>query len=172
MTMQKARNNGQAAGDGRKEKDSVDEVAEAPVPAAAASCEGKSESGSAAKSASGNRPNDRYRSASAALEMVVSRRLAEQAIERFFSDPPAELAALIGSPKIAERIVPPGRALVRAQGADDNAATSENGMRNAGIEANGDEAQADDLQKDRVFDPDHVGEERTQVRDRNSPGHG
>jgi hypothetical protein len=98
----------------------------------------------------------------AALEMVMAERLAEQAFDMCFEDPPAVLAALKGSPKLAELKVLPGRAPVRASAASESA-TSELGMKNAKIEANGGETQVDDPEEDRIDVPDSDGENRTQI---------
>ena len=46
-------------------------------------------------------------------------RLDEQGFEKFFADPPAALAVLKGSPKLAELKVLPGRAPVQARGASE-----------------------------------------------------
>ena len=48
----------------------------------------------------------------------MNERLAEQAFEMLFENPPAELAALKGSPLLADLKVLPGRAPVRASGAE------------------------------------------------------
>ena len=89
----------------------------------------------------------------AALEMVMSERLDEQGFEKFFADPPAALVVLKGLQKLAERKVLPGRAPVRASGAGESA-TSEPGMKNAEIEANGDETQTAEPQEDKAHNPD------------------
>jgi hypothetical protein len=138
MKLQKGENSGQAGGDGGKVKDGDNTVTEKPAPAVATSSDGQCEAGSATRPASRKRHRDKYRSA-AALEMVMSARLAEQAFEMCFEDPPAEFAVLKGSPKLAELKVLPGRAPVRASAASESAATSEKGAENAKIEANGDE---------------------------------
>jgi hypothetical protein len=51
-------------------------------------------------------------------------------------------------------------------GAGERAATSENDMKNARIEANSDETQADEGQEGRTRDPDSGGENRSQLSDR------
>jgi hypothetical protein len=165
MKMQKGENNGQAASDGGKVKDSDDTVTEKPAPKVATSSEEQREAGSASKPASKKRPKDKYRSA-AALEMVMAERLAEQAFEMCFEDPPAVLAALKGSPKLAELKVLPGRAPVRATGASEIVATNEKGLKNARIEANRDGAQTDERQDDKTHAPDCGGEKRSQFKDR------
>jgi hypothetical protein len=100
----------------------------------------------------------------------MANRLAKQAFETFFSDLPTELAALIGSPTLAEIKVLPGRDSVRAQSADE-CATSDIGMKNAHIEANTDETQTDKPQNDRAHNPDSGGEKRSQPRDEDFFGH-
>jgi hypothetical protein len=81
------------------------------------------------------------------------------------------LAALLGSPKLAELKVLPGRAPVRAKGADESA-TSEKGLKNANIEANGDETQSEKGPEDNIHATDSGGENRSQSRDQDSLGHG
>jgi hypothetical protein len=93
--------------------------------------------------------------------MVMSERLAEQVFEKLFDDPPAELASLKGSPKLAELKVLPGRAPVRAIGAVQNAAAREKGARNALIEANPDKTQADGEQEDKTISPDSGDDNRS-----------
>jgi hypothetical protein len=51
---------------------------------------------------------------------------------------------------------------VRANGAGESA-TSESDMKNARIEANGDETQADGRQEATTHDPDSGGEKRSQM---------
>jgi hypothetical protein len=160
MKMQKGENDGQAAGDGGKVKDGDNAVTEKPAPAVTASNEEQREPGSATRQGAKKRPKDKYRSA-AAIEMVMSERLAEQAFEMCFEDPPAALAALKGSPKLAELKVLPGRAPVRASAASESA-TREVGMKNAKIEANGGETQSDEPHKDKAHNPGSGGENRSQ----------
>jgi hypothetical protein len=173
MKLQRGENNGQAAGDGGRMTDGGKPMTEKPAPAMAAavatSNEEQREAGSA-KPAPKKRPRDKYRSA-AALEMVMAERLAEQAFEICFEDPPAVLAALKGSPKLAELKVLPGRAPVRASAASESA-TSEPGMKNAKIEANDDETQVDARPEVNVHATDSGDENRTQLRDEVSLGHG
>ena len=88
----------------------------------------------------------------AALEMVRSERLDEQGFEKFFADPPAALVVLKGLRKLAERNVLLGLAPVQASGASQSA-TGELGMKNAQIEANGDETQTAEPQEDKAHDP-------------------
>jgi hypothetical protein len=76
--------------------------------------------GTSAKVRTRKQDKGRYRSA-AALEMMMAERLAEQAFEMCFSDPPAELAAVKGAPLLAELKPPPGLAPVRAKGANASA---------------------------------------------------
>jgi hypothetical protein len=102
---------------------------------------------------------------------VMSERLAEQAFEMCFEDPPAVLAALKGSPKLAELKVLPGRAPARASAASESA-TSELGMKNAKIEANGGETQVDTGWEDNIRHSDSGAENRSQLRDQDSLGHG
>jgi hypothetical protein len=134
MKMQKAESkecNGQAAGDGGKMKDGENPATETPAsaraPKVATSSEEQREAGSASKLASGKRPKDKYRSR-AAQEMVMSERLAEQAFDMYFENPPAEFAALLGSPKLADLKVQPGLAPVRASRASESPA-SESGKK-------------------------------------------
>ena len=109
----------------------------------------------------------------AALEMVMSERLDEQGFEKFFADPPAALVVLKGLRKLAERKVLLGRAPVRASAEQvRDAATSENGLKNAQIEANGDETQTAEPQEDKAHNPIVGGEKRSQVREEDSLGHG
>jgi hypothetical protein len=94
--------------------------------------------------------------------MMMAERLAEQAFEMCFSDPPAELAAVKGAPLLAELKPLPGRATLRANGASERPATSENDMKKARIEANRDETQAEEGPEDNIHDPDSGGENRSQ----------
>jgi hypothetical protein len=173
MKMRKGDNDGQAAGDDGKARNGEKPTGgpENSAPAVAPSCNGDTEAGSAARPVSKKRQRDRCRSA-AALEMVMSERLAEQAIGMLFSDPPAELAAVIASPKLAESKVLPGCARVRAKGASESAATGEIGMKNVNIEATDFETQTDELQTDRAHNADSGGENRSQKRDEDSLSHG
>ena len=98
----------------------------------------------------------------------MSERLDEQGFEKFFADPPAALVVLKGLRKLAERKVLLGRAPVQAS----RSATGEAGMKNAEIEANGDETQTAEPQEDKAHDPIVGGEKRSQVRDEDSLGHG
>jgi hypothetical protein len=133
MKMQKGDDNRQAAGSGGKVKDSDNVVTETRAPTVAAPGDGQREAGSAAKPRLSKRRRGRYRSA-AALEMVMAERLAEQAFEMCFTDPPAELAALKSSPKLAELKVLPGRAPVRDHGATKNSDTTKLGLKKSQIE--------------------------------------
>jgi hypothetical protein len=104
----------------------------------------------------------------AALEMVRSERLDEQGFEKFFADPPAALVVLKGLRRLAERKVLSGDAPVQAS----RSATREVRMKNAEIEANGDETQTAEPQEDKAHDPIAGGEKRSQVREEDSFGHG
>jgi hypothetical protein len=97
-----------------------------------------------------------------ALEMVMAERLAEQAVEMCLSDLPAELGELNVASLLAE-LRPPGLAPVRAYGAGGSAATSENDVKNARIEANSDETQTDEGQEDKMQNLDSGGENRSQI---------
>ncbi len=101
-----------------------------------------------------------------ALEMVRSERLDEQGFEKFFADPPAALVVLKGLRKLAERKVLLGRAPVRGNGRSESTATKEADAKNAEIEANGDETQADELQEDKTYATDFRDEKRTHSRER------
>jgi hypothetical protein len=169
--IQEAESNEQAAGDGGKVKGSDNDVTELPAPAVAAAGGEQREAGSAARPASKKRPSDKYRSA-AALEMVMEQRLSEQAFETCFSDPTEVLAAVMGSPRLADLKVQPGCAPVRASGAGTSAATSENHMKKSRIEANGDETQVEKRLKDNIRATDSGDGNRTQMRDEDFLGHG
>jgi hypothetical protein len=108
----------------------------------------------------------------AALEMVMNERLTERAFDILFENPPEVLAALKGSPKLADLKSQPGRAPVQASGAGDIASTSEQGLKNAEIEAIEGGTQAIDPQRDRAPNPDPDGEKRSQLRDQDSLSHG
>jgi hypothetical protein len=131
-----------------------------PALAAAARREEQCEPGSASKPVSRKRSKDRQHLAPA-LEMVMSERLAEQVFEKLFDDPPAELASLKGSPKLAELKVLPGRAPVRATATRESTA-SEKGAKNAQIEAKHDETQVDGGNEDKLHAFDSGGNKRTQ----------
>ncbi len=73
----------------------------------------------------------------------MNERLSEQAFDMLFENPPPALAALKGSRQLAELKVLPGRAPVQGRRAVEKAATSEEGMKKAEIEANGGETQVD-----------------------------
>jgi hypothetical protein len=107
-----------------------------------------------------------------ALEMVMSQRLAEQTLDILFENPPEALAALKGSPKLAELKVLRGRAPVQASGARESAATSEQSAKNAEIEANGNETQVEAGPEDNMHGDDSDGEKRTQRRDEDSLSYG
>ena len=139
MKMQKSENNGQAACDGGNAKDGETPATETPAPKVATSNEDQLRAWGDGEARAQEAQRDKYRSM-AALEMVMSERLDEQGFEKFFADPPAALVVLKGLRKLAERKVLPGRAPVQASRAGESA-TSEPGMKNAEIEANGDETQ-------------------------------
>jgi hypothetical protein len=125
---------GQAAASGSKIKDggkfATEPGTETAARAATSTVSGDAEAGTSAKVRTGNYDKDRYRSA-AALEMVMAERLAEQAFEMCFSDPPEELAPVQGAPLLVELNPPPGLAPVRASGGSESAGTSENDMKKA-----------------------------------------
>ena len=102
----------------------------------------------------------------------MNERLAEQAFDMLFENPPEALAALKGSPKLAELKVLPGRAPVQAHRTRESVATKEESAKNAEIEANGDETQTIDTQKDKAHNPESDGEKRSQLQDEDSLGHG
>jgi hypothetical protein len=77
--------------------------------------------------------------------MLMSHRLAEQVLDVHFENPSAVLAALKGSPKIAELKVLPGGAPVRASAVGEGGATAEGCVKKARIEANSDKTQIDEL---------------------------
>jgi hypothetical protein len=131
-----------------------------PAPAAGAPREQQCEPGSASKPVSKKRSQDTQHLAPA-LEMVMSERLAEQVFEKLFDDPPAELAALKGSPKLAELKVLPGRAPVRATAIREST-PSDKGAEMVNIEANDGETQTDRRQNDSTRDLDSGGHDRTQ----------
>ena len=120
MKMRKSEDNGQAACDGGNVKDGETPETETPAPARRSPRpnEENCEPGSTSKPASQKPKRDKSRSM-AALEMVMSERLDEQGFEKFFADPPAALVVLKGLRKLAELKVLPGRAPVRASGADE-----------------------------------------------------
>jgi hypothetical protein len=70
-----------------------------------------------------------------------------------------------GAPLLTKLKVPPGLALVRANEASESAATSENDMKNARIEANSEETQVDEREEDRIHVPDSGGQNRSQMSD-------
>jgi hypothetical protein len=162
MKMQKGENNGQAGGDGGKRKAGESLGTETSAPANALKVappgEEERETGLASRPASQKHKRDKSRSMSA-LEMVMSERLDEQGFEKFFADPPAALVVLKGLRKLAERKVLLGRAPVQAS----RSATGEAGMKNAEIEANGDETQTVDPQVDKARDPIARGEKRSHL---------
>jgi hypothetical protein len=108
---------------------------------------------------------------SAVAIAAPGQRMAVQAFEKLFDDPPAKLAAVIGSPELAELKLVSGGAPVRASGATEGA-KSARGMKTARIEANRDETQVDGRQDDVTDGNGAGGGERTQVRERRSLGHG
>ena len=171
MKMRKSEDNGHAGGDGGNVRAGESPATETPAPAkapkVATPSAQKRESGSASKPASQKHKRDKSRSM-AALEMVMSERLDEQGFEKFFADPPAALVVLKGLRKLAERKVLLGRAPVQVC----CSATGEVGMKNAEIEANGDETQTAEPQEDKAHDPIVGGEKRSQVREEDSLGQG
>jgi hypothetical protein len=142
---QKTEIEGETAGNGSKITDggkcATGARAERPARAAAAGSE-EAEPGISVEQRSMKRPEDKYRSA-AALEMVRAERLAEQTKERYLSNLPAELAGAKIASLLAEPNSPPGLAPVRARGAGETAATSENDMKNAQNKAKCVETQGD-----------------------------
>jgi hypothetical protein len=180
MKMQKGAENGQTEGDdGRMKDDNWEETettrrtggtgGNAGQKKEGERAENKTarEAGAATKLASGKRPRDTY-GARAALDMVRSGRLDEQGFEKFFADPPAALVVLKGLRKLAEPKVLLGGAQVPAS----RSATDEAGMKNAKIEANGEETQTTGPQEDRACNPIVGGENRSQVREDDFYGHG
>ena len=167
MKMQKADDNGQAAGNGGNAKDEETPETATLAPEVATSNEDHCEPGATATPGPGKPKQDKNRPM-AALEMVRSQRLDEQGFEKFFADPPAALVVLKGLRKLAERKVLLGGAPVQAS----RSATGEAGMKNAEIEANGDETQIAEPQEDKAHDPIAGGEKRSQVREEDSLGHG
>ncbi len=101
MKMQKGEKHGQADGDDGNGNDGEKPVAEKLAVTLPASSENQREGGSAEPMAK-KRAKDKYRS-TAALEMVMSGRLDEQGLEKFFADPPAALIVIKGLQKLAER---------------------------------------------------------------------
>jgi hypothetical protein len=171
LKMQKANNDGQAAGNGGKLKEG-DHAVPAPKTTAlavAAPREEQCEPGSASKPAPKKRSQDRQHLAPA-LEMVMSERLAEQVFENLFDDPPAELASLKGSPELAELKVLPGRAPVRATAIREST-PSEKVAEKVKNEANDSETQTDEIQAVGMLESDSAGDNRSQVRGENSVGH-
>jgi hypothetical protein len=75
---------------------------------------------------------------------------------------------LKGLRKLAERKVLLGRAPVQSS----LSAMGEAAIKNAQIEANGDETQTAEAEEDKAHDPIVGGEKRSQVRDEDSSGHG
>jgi hypothetical protein len=100
--------------------------------------------------------------------MVRSQRLDEQGFEKFFADPPAALVVLKGLRKLAERRALLGGAPVQASWS----ATGKAGMKNAEIEANGDETQTAEPQEDTAGNRITGGGNRSQVRVKDSLSHG
>jgi hypothetical protein len=170
MKMRKSEDNGQAGGDGGSVKAGETPETETPAPKFATSNEKNCGPGATAKPGPRKAKQDKQRSMSA-LEMVMSERLDEQGFEKFFADPPAALVVIKGLRKLAERKVLPGRALVAARGAGESA-TSERGMKNAKIEANGGETQVDTGSEDNIRHTDSGAENRSQLRDQDSLGQG
>ena len=101
----------------------------------------------------------------------MNERLSEQAFDMLFENPPEALAALKGSPKLAELKVLPGRAPVPGRGGSESVASGENDLKNAEIEANRGKTQAVEPQQNRAQNPDVDGEKRSQPRDQDSLGH-
>jgi hypothetical protein len=163
MKMRKAENDGQAAGDGSNMKDGEKSVRETPAAKVAASCEKECEAGSR-KPVSKKRAKDKYHTR-AALEMVMSQRLAEQALDILFENPPEALAALKVSAKLGELKVLPGRAPVRASSGSERVAKKEEDAKNAKNEANRDETQAEKGPEDNIHAIDSGGENQSQTRD-------
>ena len=170
MKMQKAENNGQAAGNDGNEKDGESPTtatsAPARTPNVATSSEAQSEAGAASKPASRKRLQDKNRSMTA-LEMMMSGRLDEQGFEKFFADPPAALVVIKGLQRLAELEVLPDRATVEAWGGHESTA-SKLGMKKAQIEANGDETQLERGSEDNIHVTDSSDENRSQLRDQDS----
>jgi hypothetical protein len=167
MKMRKSEDNAHAACDGGNAK--AGEIPETETLAPEVATSNEDHCGPGATATPGRTKPRRDKSPSlAALEMVRSERLDEQGFEKFFADPPAALVVLKGLRKLAERKVLLGRAPVQAS----RSATGEAGMKNAAIEANGDEAQTAEPQEDKSQDPIVGGEKRSQVRDEDSLGHG
>jgi hypothetical protein len=164
MKMQKNEDNGQAACDGGNAKDGETPETETLAPEVATLNEDHCEPGATA-TPEPRKPNRDRSPSRSALEMVRSERLDEQGFEKFFADPPAALVVLKGLRKLAERKVLLGHAPVRASGANERATGAEAGMEYVRIEANGDEAQVDELQEDRARNHDASGEKRTQFKD-------
>jgi hypothetical protein len=168
---QKTESEGKLAGNGSKIKDggklATEPGTETAARKAATTGSGEAAAGASAKVRTRNYDKDKYRS-EVALEMVMAERLAEQAIEMCFSDSdlPAELGAVNVASLLAELKSPPGLAPVRAIGAGESATTSENGMKNARIEAKLDETQTDERQEDKMQNLDSGGQNRTQMPDR------
>jgi hypothetical protein len=160
MKMQKTEDHGHAACDGGHAKAGETPETETLAPEVATAHEDDCEPGAAATPGPKKANRDKHRSLSA-LEMVRSGRLDEQGFEKFFADPPAALVVLKGLRKLAERKVLLGRAPVQAS----RSVTGESGMKNAEIEANGNEAQTTEPQQDKARNPMVVGEKRSQVRE-------
>jgi hypothetical protein len=167
MKMRKSEDNAHAACDGGNAKAGEIPETESLAPEVATSNEDHDERGATATPAPKKPNRDRSPSMSA-LKMVMSERLDEQGFEKFFADPPAALVVLKGLRKLAERNVLLGPAPVQAS----RSATGEAGMKNAEIEANGDETQTIEPQEDKAHDPIAGGEKRSQVREEDSLGHG
>ena len=162
MKMRKSENNGQAACDGGNVKDGETPETETPAPEVATSNEDEREPGATATPGPKKPKRDKYRSM-AALEMVMSERLDEQGFEKFFADPPAALVVLKGLRKLAERKVLLGRAPVRGSGASESVHERDLAVKNAQIEANGDETQVRSHRRIKLGKPDSGGENRTQT---------
>ena len=171
MKMQKSENQGHAGGDDGTMKDDKCAETETPALKVATSNEDHCEPGATATPGPRKPNRDKSRSM-AALEMVRSQRLDEQGFEKFFADPPAALVVLKGLRKLAERKVLLGRAPVQGNAAGERPPRAKLGMKNAQIEANGDETQTAEPQEDKARNPIVGGEKRSQLRDEDSLGHG
>jgi hypothetical protein len=169
MKMRKSEDNGHAACDGGNAKNGETPETETEPLAleVATSNEENGEPGATATPGPKKPRRDKYPSMSA-LEMVRAGRLDEQGFEKFFADPPAALVVLKGLRKLAERRALLGRDPVEAS----RSATGELGMKNRQIEANGDETQTAEPQEDIAHDPIVGAENRSQLREDDSYGHG